>query len=83
MNEAVLSRLMCPRSKKSLRLLNEQEWTEIKTRLNQEEVETAFGAIIHPQGGAICMGDAPSEAKWFYPLAEGLLYLMPNDAVDL
>ena len=83
MNEAVLSRLRCPRSQRSLRLLNDQEWNDIKIRLQRDEVETAFGANICPQGGAICTGDSPKEAKWFYPLADGLLYLMPNDAVDL
>ena len=83
MNETVLSRLMCPRSQKSLRLLSDQEWSDVKMRLKQNEVETAFGALIQPQGGAICVGDSPKEVEWFYPLADGLLYLMPNDAVDL
>ena len=83
MNEALLKRLMCPRSQKSLRLLNDQEWAQLKTRLTQDQVETAFGALIHPQGGAICIDKSPDEVDWFYPLADGLLYLMPNDAVDL
>ena len=83
MNEVILNRLMCPRSQKSLRLLDEQEWTLIQSRLTDHQVETAFGAVIQPQGGAICIDDTPQDVLWFYPLADGLLYLMPNDAVDL
>ena len=83
MNEAILNRLMCPRSQKSLRLLNDQEWNLIQNRLDTQQVETAFGAMIQPQGGAICVDETPEDVLWFYPLADGLLYLMPNDAVDL
>jgi hypothetical protein len=64
-------------------MLTDQEWAQIQQRLDQGQVETAFGALISPQGGAICTGDDLDKVSWFYPLAEGLLYLMPNDAVDL
>ena len=83
MNEAILNRLMCPRTQKSLRILDNQEWNLIQDRLTDPQVETAFGATIQPEGGAICIDEKPEDVLWFYPLADGLLYLMPNDAVDL
>ena len=36
---------------------------------------------VTAEGGAICEGDTPEEAPYFYPIAEGLMYLMPTDAV--
>ena len=79
----LLQNLRCPRSKEPLHLLTQEEWTTLSARLASLDVTTAFGATITAEGGAICVGHSLDDVTYFYPHAEGLLYLMPSDAVSL
>jgi|LauGreDrversion4_2_1035121.scaffolds.fasta_scaffold871221_2 hypothetical protein len=79
----LLSLLRCPQRHLPLRVLGAAEWATLSARLASVEVTTGFGAHITAEGGAICEGETPEGASYFYPISEGLMYLMPSDAVRL
>jgi uncharacterized protein YbaR (Trm112 family) len=81
LSPALLSALRCPQRGLPLRVLSDEGWSTLRARLPSAEVTTGFGARITAEGGAICEGDTPERAPYFYPIAEGLMYLMPSDAV--
>lgn len=83
LNQDTLNALRCPRRALPLKVLSEEEWITLSARLNTREVSTAFGAQITMEGGAICSDESAEHASYVYPVAQGLLYLMPNDAVSL
>ena len=78
---ALLSALRCPQRRVPLHVLSAEGWGALSARLPSVEVTTGFGAHITAEGGAICEGDTPESAPYFYPIADGLMYLMPSDAV--
>lgn len=75
--------LRCPKLSQPLKVLSEDEWTQLSTRLSSLEVETAFGGIVTMEGGAICSDESVESASYIYPISRGLIYLMPTDAVHL
>ncbi|MBM4290564.1 MAG: hypothetical protein FJ138_03290 [Deltaproteobacteria bacterium] len=79
--ERALSALRCPQRRQPLRVLSAEGWATLKARLPSAQVTTGFGAQITAEGGAICEDHTPEGAPYFYPIAEGLMYLMPSDAV--
>ena len=78
-----LKLLVCPQHHTSLKILTSEEWDRLSARLQTLSVTTGFGAHITAEGGAICEEEDDQSATYFYPIAEGLLYLMPSDAVPL
>ena len=81
LSPSLLSALRCPQRGLPLQVLSDEAWSALRARLPSAEVTTGFGARITAEGGAICEGDTPEGAAYFYPIAEGLMYLMPSDAV--
>ena len=83
LSQTTLDILRCPKLAHPLRLLSDEEWGELATRLGSLEVETAFGGRVTMEGGAICSDETAQSASYAYPISGGLLYLMPTDAVHL
>ena len=75
--------LVCPQSNVPLKRLSATTWKNIKARLAQDTVRTAFDKEITPESGMIRKDQNSKNATYFYPIADGLIYLMPNDAVQL
>jgi uncharacterized protein YbaR (Trm112 family) len=75
--------LVCPQSNIPLKRLSANTWKTIKSRLGQNTVYTAFNKEITPQSGMIRKDQNSKTATYFYPIADGLIYLMPNDAIQL
>ena len=75
--------LVCPKTHIALKRVSTRTWNSMKKRLKQETVYTAFGKEIVPESAMIRNDHNSKTATYFYPVANGLVYLMPNDAVEL
>ena len=75
--------LVCPQTHIPLKRVTANMWKTIQKRLGQDTVQTAFGKEIKPESAMIREDQNSKTADYFYPIAEQLIYLMPNDAVQL
>lgn len=70
----------CPNTGTKLTLASPEQLQSLQKRQNQGSLTTKLGRTF---SGRLTQGLVSGDGEWFYPLDEGVICLLPDDAIRI